>query len=68
MKTKTSKKDSGVATRVKRTAELCGVTPRQVYRVIQGEQVNESVLRVYMQLFEGENLLLAAVKQAVPFE
>lgn len=61
--TKTRTRDAEQAIRVKRTAELCNVEPRQVYRVIKGEQHNEEVFRTYMLLSEGENLLLQAVKE-----
>lgn len=61
-----------MATRVKRTAEIVGVSTRTVYRVIKGQEVDkqtiESVLSVYMMLDEGENQLLQAVKKAVPFQ
>lgn len=66
--TKTTHKDPVVAARVKRTAKLVGVSPRQVYRVIKGKQINEKIIDTYMFLQEGEeNLLLEAVKKAVPF-
>lgn len=64
---KPSVRDSEVATRVKRTAELAGVTERYVYLVISGERNNENVLGIYMQLQEGESLLLQAVKELIPF-
>ena len=64
---KPSIRDSEVATRVKRTAELTGVDVRSVYRVLNGQQQNEKVLGIYMQLQEGENLLLQAVKELIPF-
>lgn len=65
---KTTARDSDNATRVKRTAELCGVSTRQVYRVIKGDQVNSSILEIYMFLENGEkNLLIKAIEKAVPF-
>ncbi len=64
---KPSTRDAEVATRVKRTAELTGVTERSVYRVLNGDQKNEDVLKVYMTLQEGESLLVQAVKELVPF-
>jgi predicted regulator of amino acid metabolism with ACT domain len=67
-RTKQKNRDSEKATRVKKVAELTGVSPRQVYRVIRGDESNDAVLRVYMQLTEGENLLLQAVKETVSFE
>lgn len=64
----TKKRDAENAIRVKRTAEVVGVSIRTVERVIKGEQINEKVLEVYMFLQEGEqNLLLEAVEKAVPF-
>jgi hypothetical protein len=65
---KIKERDPEKAIRVKRTAELAGVSERQVYRVIDGDQKNEEVLRIYMQLSEGENLLIEAIKKAVPIE
>jgi hypothetical protein len=60
-------RDSEVATRVKRTADITGVSERYVYRVLNGERRSEKVLGIYMQLQEGENLLLQAVKELIPF-
>lgn len=62
-----NKRDSETATRVKRTADLCGVSTRYVYMVIIGDRVDENVLSVYMQLAEGENKLLESVRKVVPF-
>lgn len=64
--TNPNKRDSAIATRVKRTAEICGVSPRHVYRVILGDQVNEEITLVYIELSEGENKLVEAVKKLVP--
>lgn len=61
-------RDSEKAVRVKRTAITAGVSQSLVYKVIKGERVHDEVMRIYMQLEEGENLLLQAVKQAAPFE
>jgi hypothetical protein len=63
-----SKRNSEQATRVARTAEICGVSERQVYRVINGDSKNEDVLRVYMEFAEGENALVEMVKKLVPFD
>jgi hypothetical protein len=63
-----SKRDSETATRVKRVAEIEGVSIRSVYRVLNGEQINADIISTYMFLMEGENnLLLQAAKKAVPF-
>lgn len=64
---KPSKRDAEMATRVKRTAELTGVTERSVYRVLNGDQKNEGVLKVYMTLQEGESLLVKAARELVQF-
>jgi predicted transcriptional regulator len=64
-------RSSEVAIRVKRTADIVGVSRRTVYRVIRGEETDketvEKIMVVYMQLSEGETLLIKAVKKAVPF-
>lgn len=52
---------------IKKTSDLTGVSRRQVRRVIEGSQVNEKVLSVYMRIQEGETLLMKAVKELVPF-
>lgn len=70
---KSTKRDPETAIRVKRTAELVGVSTRTVYRVIIGDPTvekftAEKVMTVYMELKEGENQLIEAVKQLVPFE
>lgn len=72
----TIRRDSETATRVKRTADICGVTARQVYRVIFGYQVNEKIMEVYMHLQELEKAavdiakktsLINKVESTVPF-
>ena len=70
---KSTGRDPETATRVKRTAELVGVSPTTVYRVIMGDEriskeTSEKVMTVYMELKEGENLLIEQVRQLVPFE
>lgn len=69
---KTSKRDSVVAARVKKTAEIMGVSIRTVQKVIKGDQMNKNVLNTYMELEEGEeelfnNILLRTVERLVPF-
>jgi prolyl-tRNA editing enzyme YbaK/EbsC (Cys-tRNA(Pro) deacylase) len=59
----TIKRDSETATRVKRTAEICGVSPRQVYRVIMANQVNEEVMKVFMHLDELEKAAVDIAKK-----
>lgn len=68
---RTSKKSSETAIRVKRTADLAGVSVRTVYRVINGEEAEKAtadrIMKIYMQLSEGESLLIKAVKEAIKF-
>jgi hypothetical protein len=72
----TIRRNSERATRVKKTAEICKVSTKQVYRVIIGDQVNESIMRVYMHLEELEKAafdiakktsLVKNVEAVVPF-
>lgn len=58
---KTPIRNSEIATRVKRTAEICGTSSRQVYRVIVGDQINENIMSVFMQFQEAEALLIKAI-------
>lgn len=46
---------------------MFGMSQRQVRRVIRGDSSNEAVLRAYMEMAEGENLLLQEVKTIVQF-
>ena len=64
---KPTKREAEVATRVERTADITGVSKRYVRLVLNGERRNDQVLSIYMQLQEGETLLLQAVKELVPF-
>jgi response regulator of citrate/malate metabolism len=53
--------------KIKITSDITRATDRQVRRVIRGDQMNEKIIDVYMQLDEGINLLIEAVKKSVPF-
>ena len=64
---KTRGRDSENATRVARTAALCGVSVQWVRKVIRGDASDEKVLKVFMELQEGENALLEEVQKLVPF-
>lgn len=73
---KTRTRDAVKAARVKKVNKITGVSERQIYRVINGEQENEEVVEVFMELTEREeqvfedirtNRLLEAVKDLVPF-
>lgn len=48
-------------------AEAHRVSPRYVRYVIAGDRENEEILATYMEIVEQDNLLLQAVKAAVPF-
>ncbi len=65
---KTNKRDAGLAARIKNTAELTGVSQRQVRRIVNGTCNNEPVLSTYMMLYEGENQLVKSVKELVKFK
>jgi excinuclease UvrABC helicase subunit UvrB len=61
----TVKRRRDVATLV---AEIHGVTADHVRKVIRGDRENEQILTTYMEILEGDSLLLIAVKKAVPFD
>lgn len=56
------------AANIKKTAEIVGVSPRFVNYVLNGDRESEDVLSVFMLLQEGENKLLQAVKELLPFD
>jgi ATP-dependent phosphoenolpyruvate carboxykinase len=73
---KTTGRDTVKAALVLKTSEITGLSPRSVNRVLDGNQNNESVLSVHMELQEGfqevvekvqTNFLLEAVNKLVPF-
>lgn len=63
---KKSTRDTVRAARIKRTAEIVGVSERYVQLVLNAERQNEEVLLVFMELDEGENKLVQEVKKLVP--
>lgn len=65
---KSKTRDIQKAARVQKVAEITGYSKRQVQRVINGDQENEMIMRTYMEIAEGENLLLQQVKLLVPFK
>lgn len=65
---KTIKRDAFRASMVNKTADIVGVTPRQVRRIINGACKNERALTVYMNLLEGNNKLVKEVKALVPLD
>ena len=64
---KTASRDIIRAATVLETAELTGVSPRHVRRIMAGEQENENVLSTFMEIKERKNLLLQEVKKLIPF-
>ena len=64
--TKTSKRDIKRAAIVQETAATLGVSPRYVRMVLAGDRDSEKILAVYMELTEGHNALLDAVKNLLP--
>lgn len=67
----TKKRDTEKAAIVSRVARICGLSTKQVRRVISGNSENEEVMKVYMEIAETgvelDNKLIQAVKKAVPF-
>lgn len=51
---------------VERVAGMKGVTKAYVYMVLRGERDNDDIFSCYMELQEGTEKLLEAVKTAVP--
>jgi hypothetical protein len=62
-----SKRDTRRAATTIETAEVVGVSPRSVRRVLEQKQENETVLNVFMFLEEGKTELLKAAEKLVPF-
>ena len=64
----TRNKDNKKALIVKKLAEKHGVKPNMVYKVLAGDRNNDEILGDYLEMSEElDNLLLQAVKKAVPF-
>lgn len=61
------KRSARRAALVEVAAELRGVSPRQVQRVLAGDQNNEAVVTTFMELNEGFEKLIGEVKKLVPF-
>lgn len=59
------KRESWQASLVRKTADLTGLSTRQVRRVINGDCDNQLVMSTYMTLWEGENTLLETVKNTL---
>lgn len=68
-KNKTNAKDTRTkrAANILDTADIVGVSPRQVRRVLDIEQENDNVIKVFMFLKEGKQALVEAARQLVPF-
>lgn len=70
-KFKTRGRDANRAALIKQTALITGVSQRHIQRIVNGDQKitekNEQVFAVFMDLKEGTNTLIEAVKKASPF-
>lgn len=64
---KNNERSAWKASLAQKTAKICHVSVRYVRMVISGDRENEQVMNVYMRLLEGENKLLAQVRELVPF-
>lgn len=64
---KNNKRDIIREARVKKTAQIVGVSQRFVNMVLDGERKSPVTMAVYMELAEGDNKLLAEVEKLVPF-
>jgi hypothetical protein len=62
-----NKRDNRKAFIVAEIADKHGVSTRYVYMVLAGSRDNEQILSDYLAVHESTNLLLAAVKNACPF-
>ncbi len=66
-----SGRDAIRAARVKRTAQICGVSTDLVYKVLSTDRENETVEEVFHAIVEADNdidnKLIYAVKQLIPF-
>jgi hypothetical protein len=66
-----SNRDTVRAARIKRTAEICGVSTSHVQKVLRTDRTNEEVELVYFSIVdadnETDNKLKQAVRQLVPF-
>lgn len=57
-----SKRDARRAAKVINTADIAGVSTRQVQRVLAGDQDNDKILGIYMELDEREAAMLEEVR------
>ena len=64
---KPNERNAELAFRVKMVAEITGLKPNGIYKILRGDRKNEEVFTTYMELLERDNLLLQEVKKLVPF-
>jgi hypothetical protein len=62
------RRDHARAGLIKKTMEITGYSKDTVKRVLNGTRTNHEVMACYLELKEGDNKLLKAVKEAVPFD
>jgi len=48
------------------TAEVCGVTPSYVRKIVRGVRKNERILNTYIRILESKNRLIEEIKKQVP--
>jgi hypothetical protein len=53
------------ASRIVRTAQIAGVSERMVRYVLAGERTNETIMEIYMSLYESEREIDTALAQHV---
>ena len=63
---KTTDRDSQRSFIVKKTAEMHRVSTSYVYKIINGDREKEAIFETYMDLVEGTNTLVEAVKNLIP--
>lgn len=62
------KRSASNASLVQKTAEITGKKTNYVRKVLRADRENQTIMNVYMSLMEGENKLLEAVRELVPFD
>jgi hypothetical protein len=62
---KTIRRNTQNAGRIARTAKIAGVSERMVRYVLAGDRDNETVMEIYMSLYENERQIDTALAQQV---
>ena len=61
------KRDTRRAATILDTAEVMGVSPNHVQKILRMDRENDQVVNVFMELTERKNLLIEEVKKLIPF-